>query len=131
MRAILLTTTMIALAAPAVAQDRARSPYLACGADFADQNARKKRKSAEELAFNASRLCEPALDQNVAFSLEKLQADAAASGRPLSEADLPQARVMLRQKLREGLTQIVQNRVTYRRAEAAAAKAAKKAAKNN
>ena len=125
----LLWFSMLAIAVPAAAQDRARSPYLACGADFADLNASKKRKSAEELAFNASRLCEPMLDQNVAFSLETLQADAAASGRPISEADLPQARIMLRQRLREGLTQIVQNRVTYRRAEAAAAKAAKKAAK--
>ncbi len=128
MRIILLATLALA-ATPAVAQDRTRSPYLACGADFADQNAGKKRKSAEELAFNAGRLCEAALDQNVAFSLETLQAEAAASGKPLAEADLPQARIMVRQKLRESLTQIVQNRVTYHRAEAAAAKAAKKAAK--
>lgn len=126
----LLLISMFAIAAPAAAQDRARSPYLACGADFADQQA-KKRKPAEEIAFNAARLCEPMLDQNVTNSLESLQRDAAASGKPLADADLPQARVMLRQRLREGLTQIVQNRVTYHRAEAAAAKAAKKAAKNN
>lgn len=119
---------MLGVAVPAAAQDRARSPYLACGADFADKFA-KSRKPAEEIAFNAGRLCEATLDQNVAYSLETLQRDAAASGRPITEADLPQARIMLRQRLREGLTQIVQNRVTHHRAEAAAAKAAKKAAK--
>lgn len=125
---IILLIAVFGLAVPAIAQDRTRSPYLACGADFADQNA-KKRKPAEELAFSAAKLCEPALDQNVLFSMEKLQADAAASGKPLTEADLPQARIMVRQRLRESLTQIVQNRVAYHRAEAAAAKAAKKAAK--
>ncbi|RST31235.1 hypothetical protein HMF7854_10605 [Sphingomonas ginkgonis] len=111
---------MILLAAmllqpPAIgAEQRARSPYLACAADVADHGL-KSRRSAAELAGQAELKCEPLLEANVETSLAVLEQQR-ADGAEMSSLDRLAARDQLRTRLHADLKAVVVNRVTVQRA---------------
>jgi hypothetical protein len=89
----------------AVAQDTARSPYLACAAAQAD-----RAGASETIAVvqaRAARSCEPLLERNVNLTVSAMKRSNAASASPL--AALPDAglKQMVRPKLREALARMV------------------------
>jgi hypothetical protein len=102
------------------AQDpRAQSPYLACGADEADRSVKSKRSIAR-IQERAAGKCEPLLEANVANSLAAIVSQPSPSGGEYAQAEKLALKDMLREKLREDLTVIVENRVTFQRAQRAA-----------
>jgi hypothetical protein len=118
---ILFAALLSVCAAGASAQDpRAQSPYLACGADEADR-ASKSKKPIATLQDRAAKKCEPLLEANLANSLAAIvNAGPSPGGGEYSQAEMLALKFMLREKLRAGLAAIVENRVTYHRAQRAA-----------
>jgi len=116
--AFAIATSMPAMVS--AADPRAQSPYLACGADEADKSFRSKKPVAK-LQERAAAKCEPFLEANVANSLAAIMArEQSPSGGDYTLAEQLALKAMLRDKLRNGLLAIVENRVTYQRAQRAA-----------
>lgn len=101
------------------ADPRTQSPYLACGADEADRSFKSKKPIAT-LQERAAKKCEPLLEANVAYSLAAIVSGRSPSGGDYSQGEKLALKDMLRDKLRSGLGTIVENRVTYHRAQRAA-----------
>jgi hypothetical protein len=112
----------VLMPAVALAQDpRTQSPYLACGADEADRSFKSKKPIAT-LQERAAKKCEPLLEANVANSLAAIVGQPSPSGGEYAQAEKLALKDMLREKLRNDLSVIVENRVTYQRAQRAAEK---------
>lgn len=111
-----------AISVPEMAQaadPRAQSPYLACGADEADRSF-KSSKPILKLQERAAKKCEPMLEANVNNTLAVMVSGPSPSGAEYTQAEKLALKDMLREKLRNDLSAIVENRVTYRRAARAA-----------
>ena len=116
---LFLAVSALCLPALASAADqRAQSPYLVCGADEADRSF-KSSKPISTLQDRAAKKCEPLLEANVANSLAAIVSRPAPSGGDYSQAEQLALKFMLRDKLRTALATIVENRVTYHRAQRA------------
>jgi hypothetical protein len=112
------------IAVPAVAQapdPRAQSPYLACAADEADRSFKSKKPIAT-LQDRAAKKCDPLLEANVANSLAAMVSGPSPNGGEYSQGEKLALKDMLREKLRNDLSAIVENRVTFHRAAKAAQK---------
>ena len=113
-----------AMSAPATAQapdPRAQSPYLACAADEADRSFKSKKPIAT-LQERAAKKCDPLLEANVANSLAAIVKGPSPNGGEYSQGEKLAIKDMLREKLRNDLSAIVENRVTFHRAARAAQK---------
>jgi hypothetical protein len=118
--ALFLGLLAVCASSGALAADpRAQSPYLACGADQADRSFKSKKPIAT-LQERAAKKCEPLLEANVANSLEVMVSGPSPGGGAYSQAEKLALKDMLREKLRNDLGAIVENRVTYHRAQRAA-----------
>ena len=115
-----LVLAVLALWAPASpsADPRSQSPYLACGAEEADRSSKSKKPIAT-LQERAAKKCEPLLEANVANSLAAIASGPSPSGGEYGQAEKLALRDMLRDKLRNDLSMIVENRVTFHRAQRA------------
>lgn len=121
-RAALFLAVTAAMIAPAMAQapdPRTQSPYLACAADEADRSFKSKKPIAT-LQERAAKKCDPFLEANVANSLAAVVSGPSPSGGVYSQGEKLAIKDMLREKLRNDLSAIVENRVTYHRAARAA-----------
>ena len=116
-----LVLAIVAVCVPAgasAADPRAQSPYLACGADEADRSFKSKKPIAT-LQERAAKKCDPQLEDNVANSLAAIVSGPSPGGGEYSQAEKLALKDMLREKLRNDLGAIVENRVTYHRAQRA------------
>ena len=119
---LLAVTGAMSVATAATAADpRTQSPYLACAADEADRSFKSKRPIAT-LQERAAKKCDPLLEANVANSLAVMVSGPSPSGAEYTQGEKLALRDMLREKLRNDLSAIVENRVTYHRAARAAQK---------
>ena len=119
-RFLLVAAAAIAPPGAASAADpRAQSPYLACAADEADR-AFKSKKPIAKLQERAAKKCDPLLEANVNNSLAVMVKGPSPSGGEYSQGEKLAIKDMLREKLRNDLSMIVENRVTFHRAARAA-----------
>jgi hypothetical protein len=119
-----LLAIAVAMPVPGIAQapdPRVQSPYLACAADEADRSF-KSRKPIATLQERAAKKCDPLLEANVANSLAAIVKGPSPNGGEYSQGQKLAIKDMLREKLRNDLSAIVENRVTFHRAARAAQK---------
>jgi hypothetical protein len=91
-------------------QDRANSPYLACGADEA-RSAYASSRSIAEIQTSAALKCQSKLERNVDLSIAAIMKNATASGKPLPAKARSDLRPIIRPKLRNAFNAIIQNNV--------------------
>ena len=103
MRTIFMIAICVSAAAPAFAQTRELSPYLACGADVAKQQY-NSTKSIHQIQSIAVANCAPFLERNVKNSFAAVERD---NGKILPQLRV-EATERLRQKLRMGLLKIIE-----------------------
>ena len=91
----------------AVAQDRKASPYIACGADVAQQQA-TSNKSIGAIQKIALSKCAPLLEQNVSNSLAAMEREKGPVPAQMRE----HVKQTLRNRLKSGLPYLIQMNVT-------------------
>ena len=107
MRKLVAAATLVMLASPSIAQDRKQSPYIACGADIAQQQARTT-KSIGAIQKMALSTCAPLLERNVNNSLAAMEREKG----PVPAQMQDHVKQTLRMRLQSGLPNLIQVNVT-------------------